>query len=146
MTVPNEVSQRTLEVPITTVPDIPYWSENYCWTAFDPERRISIYIHNGRWYRATSLWHELVLICIDGEQYYVRRNIGRLADLSVLGASCLEMRCLEPFRRWEWSYFGVARHRQGDDPCATRGQRCGTPAISAGMEPRWAGGGLRPWH
>jgi hypothetical protein len=100
--------QRAIELPLGTIPDVPYWSENYCWTAFDPERRISIYIHNGRWYRATSLWHELVLICVDGEQYYVRRNIGRLADLGVLGASCLEMRCIEPFRRWEWSYFGPA--------------------------------------
>lgn len=106
MTVPNEVSQRALEVPITTVPDIPYWSENYCWTAFDPERRISVYIHNGRWYRAPSLWHELVLICVDGGRFYVRRNIGRLREAGVLGASCLEMRCIDPFKTWDWTYFG----------------------------------------
>ena len=107
----NEASVKSrlgAEIPLQAIPEIPHWNENYCWTAFDQARRISLYIHNGRWFRDTTLWHELVLVCIDGGQYFVRRNLGRLADSEVLGASCLQMRCIEPFVRWDWSYLGPA--------------------------------------
>jgi hypothetical protein len=97
---------RRAELPLSPLPQIPHWLENYAWDAYDPDARIGIYLHVGRWYRDPALWHELVLVCLDGKTVYSRRNIGRLEDPSLVGASCLRLSCEEPMRRWRWQYRG----------------------------------------
>ena len=46
-----------MEAP-TGVPDIPNWSENYCFDAFDHERNIGFWLHIGRWGINPHLWRE----------------------------------------------------------------------------------------
>jgi hypothetical protein len=96
------------ERPIAEIPPIANWSENYCWDAYDPETRIGFWMHTGRWYRDTTMWREMVIMCIDGKEVYSRRNIGRLPDNQLVGASCLRLECLSPFERWSWKYHGPA--------------------------------------
>jgi len=130
---------RDAEIPLNPMPPIAHWSENYCWTAFDPKRRISLYIHNGRWFREPSLWHELILICRDGRDYFVRRNIGRLDDETLVGASCLRMRCLDPFKTWDWKYVGPAL--KGSAQEMTRAQPPDTDAVLMTFDLRWSAAG-----
>jgi len=104
----NNSTARAAELPVTRLPAIPHWIENYAWDAYDPALRIGIYLHVGRWYRDPMLWRELVLVCLDGKTVYSRRNIGRLEDPTLVGASCLRLSCEEPMRRWRWRYHGPA--------------------------------------
>ena len=100
------VDLGVMERPLDHIPDIASWSENYAWDAYDPKRRIGIYLHTGRWWRDTTLWRELILICVDGREVYARRNIAKPADPAVVGASNLKLSCEEPGKRWRWRYHG----------------------------------------
>jgi hypothetical protein len=104
----NDSGSLVAELPLKDLPDVPHWLENYAWDAYDPTQRVGIYLHVGRWYRDPRLWRELVLVCLDGKTVYSRRNIGRLEDPALVGASCLKLSCEEPMRRWRWRYHGPA--------------------------------------
>jgi len=101
-------SDRSIEIPIAELPPVPGWTENYCWDAYDETNQIALWIHNGRWHKDRTLWHEFITMCIGGKTLYSRRNIGRLADPELVGASCLAMRCIQPFESWSWAYHGPA--------------------------------------
>ena len=97
-----------IEIPVDRVPDVPMWSENYCWDAYDPVRRIFLWLHVGRWPHDPAMWHEFFVVCIDGKVTYSRRNIGRLHDPRLVGANCMRLECVQPLQRWHFLYHGPA--------------------------------------
>lgn len=60
--------QLTWDVPFAdetlmeTVPDVPYMSENFCYSGFDPVSRIGYYVHMGRWIGDPEVLRELFMI------------------------------------------------------------------------------------
>ena len=92
-----------MEVP-TEVPDIPNWSENYCFDAFDAEQNAGFWIHIGRWGLNPHLWREQVLAYLPDGSFLLRRGYGaRPSTLGPRGA-ILDLRCEKPGELWRLMY------------------------------------------
>jgi hypothetical protein len=97
------------ELPRTSVPDIPTWSENYCWTGYDYERKVGYWLHLGRWVENPHIWREEVIVFLPDGTVLLWRSFGRSAIPNGAEGALLRFVCEEPGMRWRLQYEGPAQ-------------------------------------
>jgi hypothetical protein len=101
---------REDEFPVTNIPDLPLWSENYCFDGYDGASGIGFWLHIGRPSHHRELLCELIYIYLPDDEFLVYKNYSRnIGQVSPIG-SALSFECVEPYRTWKLHYFGIARH------------------------------------
>jgi hypothetical protein len=101
--------------------DVWRFAENFLVAAYDPAAGIALWTHLGTWPDDFGLWEDQVLCALPGDEgmlwsfgYHRTRD-----DLRPAGAA-LRFRCIEPFRRWNASFDGVAVRTPYDEARAGR--------------------------
>ncbi len=94
------------EYPITTIPDIPSWSENYALMASDTEGELALFFGTGRWHGAPDIWRELLVIALPDGRNIFAKGYGRGGDARGPGGACAKFDVLEPGRRFALRYDG----------------------------------------
>ena len=102
----GEVISLREELPSTDVPDIPTWSENYCWTGYDYRRRIGYWLHLGRWIEDPHIWREEVIVFLPDGTVLVRRSFGRSRIDNGAEGALLRFVCEAPGMHWRLQYSG----------------------------------------
>src|ERR1700742_1074489 len=89
--------------------DIPLWSENFCFTGWDPERRIGVFVHQGRTPVDPALWHEIVTIHLPDGRTYAGKNFSYGTHPDGPDGSLLKLRVEDPFRALSVAFAGPLR-------------------------------------
>jgi hypothetical protein len=89
------------EFPAQSYPDnIPLWTENYCFVAYDPTSQVGLWTHLGRAPFDSTLWRELSIVYLPDGDRLVNKGYGRSETPRGPGGATMTFRCVEPFRRW----------------------------------------------
>jgi hypothetical protein len=104
---PAELSLDT-EYPARRFPDLPLWTENYCYVCYDPQQEIGVWSHLGRAPFDPTLWRELSMIFLPTGERLVHKGYGRTESESGPGAATLAYECVEPWNRWRSRRDGAA--------------------------------------
>ena len=102
----DEVISLTEELPSATIPDVPTWSENYCWTGYDYQQRIGYWLHLGRWIEDPNIWREEVIFFLPDGSVLLRHSFGRSNIANGAEGALLRFVCEEPGMRWRLQYKG----------------------------------------
>lgn len=92
----------------------PGWSENLCFTGWDAEREIGLWLHMGRTPYDPELWHEILTLHLPGGRTLVAKNFSRSTDPAAAAGDLLRLRCTEPFHGWSVEFDGPARQVSDD--------------------------------
>jgi len=113
--------------------DVPNWSENYVFSGFDPEAGIGFYHHMARMPYDPEIWRGAFGMVLPDGRALVYKDHGRGHGNGDGPASpSLAFVCLEPFRRWEVRYDGVARITTSE--ALTRGLLQDGPTVPVRLE------------
>jgi hypothetical protein len=96
------------ELPARQWPDVPLWTENYCYVCYDPAAEIGIWSHLGRAPFDPTLWRELSMIFLPTGERLVHKGYGRRETERGPGAATLSYECVEPWKRWRSHRDGAA--------------------------------------
>lgn len=69
------------EIPLKELPRVPFASENYCYTGYDPVRQLAFFLHIGRWVKDTSIFRETLMVYLPDGSLLLHQAFGR-NDLS----------------------------------------------------------------
>jgi hypothetical protein len=127
------------EFPAREFPDIPLWTENYCFVCFDPSTGIGIWTHLGRAPFDSTLWRELSMIYLPSGERIVNKSYGRTETDRGPGAAALSFQCVEPWNRWTSRRDGAAIRTTVDE--LDRGMLRDRAHERAGFELEWQGNG-----
>src|SRR2546423_3983391 len=67
------------EFPAREWPDVPLWTENYCYVCYDPNSEIGVWTHLGRAPFDPTLWRELSMIFLPSGGRVGHKGYGRSA-------------------------------------------------------------------
>src|SRR5205823_9657989 len=106
ITRPTSIDHELPHEPAAT----PNWSENYVFCGFDPTQAVGFYHHMARMPYDPEIWRGAFGMMLPDGRALVYKDHGRGHGNGDGPASpSLAFVCLEPFRRWEVRYDGVAR-------------------------------------
>ncbi len=88
---------------------IPMWSETYGWTAYDPERRVGIYIHQGTSFFDPRLWRNVFVCLLPDGHLFMSKEYGRRPGERSTGSPVLNATCETPLERWTVRFDGAGR-------------------------------------
>lgn len=88
----------TDEYPISSVPDVPLWSENYFLAACDVARGVGVLYSVGRWPTEPSVWRDLVGVHLPDGRVLFMRGYGRHASSTIASAGSAALEIVEPGR------------------------------------------------
>ena len=94
------------EFPVQSYPDIPLWTENYCFVAYDPASQVGLWTHLGRAPFDPTLWRELSIVYLPSGERLVNKGYGRNEPPRGPGGATMAFQCVEPFRSWRVSRDG----------------------------------------
>lgn len=104
------------ETPATEIPDIPWWTENFCFPAFDPVTNVGFWIHLGRWSKDPTIWREQILLFLPDGTFLIHRAYGTKGPRSDGAAGAgLEIGVPAPGQTLTLKYKGSARHTTADE-------------------------------
>jgi hypothetical protein len=130
------------EYQLHTVPPVPGASENFWWTAYDPDQRIGFWTHLGRTSWDPYLWREIVVVYLPSGDFLLSKSFGRHEHRLGPGASTLRMSFTEPWNRGVVTMDGAAVQAS---PEQVHAGLCGEGAhVPLQFELRWTSFG-RPW-
>ena len=89
--------------------DVPFWSETYLWTAYDPTTRIGFYLHQGVTAFDPGLWRSTFGCCLPNGDLLMTKTYGRAPDERSVGSPALKATCEEPLERWTLRIDGAGR-------------------------------------
>jgi hypothetical protein len=102
---PDREGIRTIE------PDVPFWSENLLFAVYDPTSDVGLWLHLGTVPTDWSMWHEMNYAFLPGDEGVLSMwSYHRTAPERRPGGAGLDLRCIEPFRRWRVSFDGYGIH------------------------------------
>jgi hypothetical protein len=96
------------EFPAREWPDVPLWTENYCYVCYDPQTEIGVWTHLGRAPFDPTLWRELSMIFLPTGERLVNKGYGRTETDRGPGAATLSYECVEPWNEWRSRRDGAA--------------------------------------
>lgn len=98
------------EFPITTIPDVPHWSENFAVAGFDPHSGVHIFFHMGRWRKDRSQWREIIGIYLPDGTVVAHRGIGNArATATGPGGGNFAIDSPVPGKHMTYRFLGGAR-------------------------------------
>ena len=98
------------EHPIGTLPDTPFWSENYAFVGYDYQSRTGFIASIGRWVKDPRLWREQLYLYLPDSSVLVHIQIGRGDNPTVPTAGALRFVCDAPGGRWRIEFDGAMQH------------------------------------
>lgn len=98
------------EAPHEIKSELPLWSENYCSQAYDPVRRIGVWLHMGRTHYKPDLWREVAVIYLPDGDYVVVKGYGRNQHERGPGSATMRFAYDEPWNRWTKTLDGAGVH------------------------------------
>jgi hypothetical protein len=98
------------ELPLDHIPEIPWWSENYCFTGYDYANHVGYFVHLGRWIRDPTIWREEVYLFLPDGTLLTTCGFGRGDCSRGPSGAMLRLECEEPGRRWRIVYSGPVQH------------------------------------
>ena len=96
------------EFPAQEWPDVPLWTENYCYVAYDPTTEIGVWTHLGRAPFDPTLWRELSMVFLPTGERLVNKGYGRTETARGPGGATLAYECVEPWKRWRTRRDGAS--------------------------------------
>lgn len=90
-----------------TWPDLPLWSENFFFCAWDPSAGLGVWTHLGRMPFDPTLWREMVLLYLPDGTIIQGKHYGRNESLRGPGSGTLSFECVEPWNRWRTRFSGA---------------------------------------
>jgi hypothetical protein len=90
-------------------PDVPMYAENYMVSSYDPSADIGMWLHLGTWPEDFELWEDFFVINLPDDMLWFT-SWHRTAVADRPAGSALRFECIEPWRRWRYSYDGIV-HR-----------------------------------
>ena len=97
------------ELPLVDTPQVPGWSENYCFELNCPDVGVGIFVHMSRQDFNRDLWRDILIAQIEGKQALVWKGYGKGAHASGPGGAQLRGSCRESFKHWVLSFDGAAQ-------------------------------------
>jgi hypothetical protein len=97
------------ELPVTEIPAIPFWSENFCFVGFDPAARFGFWIHMGRWSKDNRLWREQPLLFLPDGRFALFRGVGFRASEDGPRGARMAIECEQAGQQMRLSYHGPSR-------------------------------------
>lgn len=94
-----------LTVPIQ---EIDFWSENYCFDAYDAENELGLWLHMGRWSKQPDLWREQTKIYLPDGTLLLWKAIGGRGESDGPSSATLRFACPGP-GQWVLSFDGACR-------------------------------------
>lgn len=98
-------SPRNLEVvsefPAQEYPDLPLWTENYCFVCYDPNTGIGLWTHLGRAPFDPTLWRELSFVYLPSGERLVNKGYGRGETPHGPGGATMSFQCVVPWNEWK---------------------------------------------
>jgi hypothetical protein len=88
-------------------PDLPLWSENFFFCAWDPKAELGVWLHLGRMPHDPTLWREMIFLYLPDGTILHGKNYGRSEGERGPGAGTLRFECVEPFNAWRQHFDGV---------------------------------------
>jgi hypothetical protein len=96
------------EFPVRAFSDTPWWTENYCFVAYDPTREIGIWTHLGRAPFDPTLWRELTFVYLPTGERLVNKSYGRSEHPRGPGGATLSHECVVPWNQWRTRRDGAS--------------------------------------
>jgi hypothetical protein len=95
------------------LPDEKFWTENYCFTGFDPSSGIGFWLHTGRWILDPEIWREVVIIRFPDGTVAAHRAYGNALETpDGPGGPNFVIKVLEGKRRFALQFYGAIRRVQ----------------------------------
>jgi hypothetical protein len=92
-------------------PELPFWSENLLFAIYDPTSDVGLWLHLGTVPNDWTMWHEMNYAMLPGDEGVLSMwAYHRTAPERRPAGAGMELRCLEPFRRWHVSFDGYGLH------------------------------------
>ena len=85
----------------------PNWTEYYYFFGFDRNTEHAVSVHIGREPTDTDIWRAVIGVYLPGGKLLVGRYFGRDGAAEGPGAGPMQVRCLEPMRRWSLKFDGL---------------------------------------
>jgi hypothetical protein len=100
-----------LEEIVTSAPVEPFWSENLLFALYDPVSDVGLWLHLGTVPNDWTMWHEMNYAFLPGDEGVLSMwSYHRTAPERRPAGAGLELRCVEPFRRWTVIFDGYGLH------------------------------------
>lgn len=99
---------RADELTVPPQRDIQYWSENYCFDAYDPKSNAGLWMHLGRWSKSPDLWREQTKLYLPDGSVLLWKTLGGRGEDAGPTSATLSFRCVQP-GTWELTFDGPAR-------------------------------------
>ena len=96
------------EFPAREWPDVPLWTENYCYVCYDQQTEIGVWTHLGRAPFDPTMWRELSMIFLPTGERLVNKGYGRGETDRGPGGATLSYECVEPWNEWRSRRDGAA--------------------------------------
>ena len=94
------------EFPVTAIPDIPLWGENYVVQFVDPATGIGALLSMGRWVLRQTLWRNMSYLQLPGNRILSSRNYGHGPDPRVPDSGVFRLEIVEPGRKLRYIFDG----------------------------------------
>lgn len=94
------VSDDAFDRPAPPLRDVPLWSETYLWCAWDPVRRIGMYMHQGTAFFDQTVWRNTITICLPDGRMVIAKHYGRPGPAQTSGCEALGIHFDVPLKQW----------------------------------------------
>jgi hypothetical protein len=91
---------------VSPIADVPHWSENFCFTGWDTDQRLGLWLHMGRTPYDQELWHEMLSLHLPGGDVLIAKNFSRSQSEEHPHGQVLELRPVQPWVRWSIAFAG----------------------------------------
>ena len=123
MLVATETISLEDELPARELSSERYWTENYCYIAYDHESRVGLYLHIGRWLQDPSIWRECVYVYLPDGTTLNYRSLGRGDCSNGPAGALVRYDCREPGQLWVVNFTGPTNHFTKQDILGGEAQR-----------------------
>jgi len=101
---------------VVAAPGEPFWSENLLFALYDPASDVGLWLHLGTVPNDWTMWHEMNYALLPGDEGVLSTwSYHRTAPERRPAGAGLELRCLEPFRRWTLTFDGYGLHTSNEE-------------------------------
>lgn len=143
MTVAQVAAEADLVQPVAATPG---WTENLLFQVHDGAAGVAVWAHWGRIPEAPAIWEGVVAVYLPGRRLLVSRSFGRASRIDEASSGPLSFRCVEPGKRWQVHFDGMARPATAEQTAAgplTDGEteRLELDLAFTGIHPLWSATG-----
>ena len=97
------------DAPALSPPDIPTWTENLFWVAFDKKNGIGMAVHLGSTRHDFNVVRQSIIISLPDGRLVSDVSVGGFREGRKVRGATLAFECVDPFREWRITSNGVGQ-------------------------------------